>query len=1135
MITNNYLFASQFVNFLKTKTIDAETLQAFKKVFVALEKERILNKESEILDLFIKPVLNLLEFAYGNFIENSLKNGTYIYLYDGYPLQRKVSCLYIVGANNNIDSTTKGSFPAFELIHLLIKEKLEWGILTDGKKWRLYSTLNTQPYENYFEINFSFYSDIDFQAFYHLFSVLLFIPDQHQITKLEDFIETSEKEARIIENHLKLIINEILETISYGFLTHSGKINTPLTEEEKQEYFNNSVYLLFRLLFIFYAESRKLLPVESPEYEQVSLESMLATSKSWFKDSVFENEDGTDLWVKFRELCINIDQGSSFYKIPEYDGGLFDIVQHPFLNDPDHQLTNKSFAKVLYSLGYFTKGKNIFKIDYRDLSVRSLGTLYEGILEYRLFIAKEDLVLRDKKFIPKATASYVKKNEREIPAGHVYFSQDAEERHDSGSYYTPEDVVNYIVNNSVRLGLEERWIDFLPTVKKLELDLKSAYSQPIRNSLLKRFDNDLLNFVNSKVLTFHVIDPAMGSGHFLVDALHCITHFILEVLSCSVEISDSPIKHEKNPVPIDWALFHRKSDLSIDPGYWRRKVVESCIFGIDLNPLATELSKLALWIASSSEGKPLAFLNHHLKKGDSIMGIRIDDILRYPENRNAKKTENSPKLFDKLDTSKFENVKARFSELLTLSSDDISDVFSKKNIFLEIESDKFISHLKDIASLWLMISFDLNKIKSKTLFDSISLPDEEQYFNLLEQVQNISDDHEWKNALGSELYHEIKKFNHDKSVFHWDLEFPEIISIGFDVAIGNPPYVDVQAMDYLGLSFLPLSSTNLYSYILTKTYHHKSSNYKIGFIVPMSILVSDRMLEFRKRITQAGKICFINIDSTSHPGTLFKNVNTQISIIVSKDSIETDSDILMTNYYRFYADDRKLLFKNIFAYNLKNDLIKDEFYPKIQTDIEANILAKLFSKQKNIKSSTFSKKDEIIDNENYFYYKDAGNPYYRMAFANLPFLEVNGKQQVSTTTKKIILKPNINKSIPICVFHSSLFYWFWIVYSDCYHFTIKDLERFPIDLDELRNYESQFINIYNEINKNLEKTGSIVTYQKKQGITRYMEYKPRYSKHMFDQVDRLLADYYGLTDEEFNFVITYDLKFRTDELCQENN
>jgi hypothetical protein len=1132
MITNNYLFASQFVNFLKSNKINADQLKAFKSVFISFSNDRSQNGEENIIEDFIKPVINILQFGYGDFIPNNTQNAHYCYLYDGFPLQNKVSCIYAVAPDTHIDSTTKGSFPAFELIHLLKKEKLEWGILTNGTKWRLYSTLNVQPYENYFEIDFSSSDDSDFKAFDQLFSVQLFIPDQYQITRLEHFIETSDKEAKIIEDHLKANINEILETISFGFLSYSGKIDKPLNEEEKQEYFNNSVYLLFRLLFIFYAESRKLLPISSPEYDQVSLENMLGTSKKWLKDDVFEDEDGIDLWFKFRELCINIDQGNSAYLIPEYDGGLFDIHQHPFLNNPDHQLTNQIFAKVLYALGYFSKGKNTIKIDYRDLSVRSLGTLYEGLLEYKLFIAKEDLVFRDKKFIPKSSAGLIKKSEREIPAGHVYFSQSADERHDTGSYYTPEDVVNYMVNNSVRLGLEERWIDFLPTVKKIETELKSAYSHPIRNSLLHRFDEELLNFVNTKILTFRVIDPTMGSGHFLVNALHCITHFILEVLSCAVELSNGPIKHEKVPILIDWSLFHSQSDLSINPGYWRRKVVERCIFGIDLNPLATELSKLALWIASSSEGKPLAFLNHHLKRGDSIMGISVEDLLLYPTNRNAKKKNSEPKLFDKLDISRFEQVKIRFDELLSLSSDDISNVFSKKDIFLEIESDFFLKHLKDLASLWLMISFDLNRIKTKSLFDSNTLPDEDTYFNLVSKLQEIDNDQDWENEIGSSLYQEILNFNKEKAVFHWELEFPEILNSGFDAAIGNPPYVDVFENDYIGVPLECIKSSNLYAYVPERAYHFLKNNQYSAFIPRMMIGTSKRMIYFQN-IFLKHKVFLMNIDSTSNPGTLFNNVKTPVSIITLKKDFS--SRLYITNYIRFYQDERKQLFIKERFYRLENKkLILDYTIPKISSAIEEEILNILFEKGISL-DNYYPDNIESLDNENYIYYRRAGSPYYRLAFDKPSYIEVDGIQVISDSIRSIRIKNEFSKYIVITPFYSSLYYWFWTVYSDCFNFDPKDLKRFPLNLKSLNSNSGKFKDLYTEIENDLNINGEDVVYNKANGVTKYKLLRAKKSKHIFDKVDSLLGNEVGLSNEMIDFLINYDSKYRTDEKCQDDN
>jgi len=1108
-----------------SQKIEQEQLHSFRDVFVSFSKYRSTDNLNDLSDNFVSSILNILGFGYNKFSSNKKQNASFTYLYDGYDMLNKVSCIYVVSPLHSIDSTTKGNFPAFELIHLLKKEKLEWGILTNGVTWRLYSILNSQPFENFFEIDFTVTDDSDFQAFYNLFSVQLFIPDEHQKTPLEKYIEESEKEAKTIEEHIKKNIDDILETISFGFLTHSGKINSPLSVNDKQEYFNNSVYLLFRLLFIFYAESRKLLPLDNNNYFEVSLEKMLETSKRWLVDDVFEDPDGTDLWIKFRDLSIYIDQGNSSLNIPEYDGGLFDVSLHHFLSNPDNQLTNMYFAKILYKLGYYSKGRQTVKIEYRDLSVRSLGSLYEGILEYQLFIASEDLVLRDKKFILKSNAGIVKRNEREIPQGHVYFSQDANERHDTGSYYTPEDVVDYMVTNSVRIGLESRWIEFLPTIKKYEKELKIAINESACNRLLKRFDDELLTFVRSRILTYKVIDPAMGSGHFLVNTLNCITNFIIEVLSSKLIFVDTPIKHEAEVTEIDWPLFEFYSDLSLDPLYWRRKVAENCLFGIDINYLATELAKLSIWIASAAAGKPLAFLDHHLKRGDSVMGIRISDLISYPVKKDVI-TDSNPKVFDKLNIDKIEKLKSDYQAIFDLASDDIDEVTSKKETYSQIKNDIFLSHLNDLATLWLMISFEVNKPKNKTLFDTENcLPDETSYYDYLEKAQTINNEAEWQDLLGLKLYNEIKIFSTNKKVFHWELEFPEIINNGFDAALGNPPYVDVFSESYIGINLKKiLGSRNLYSYIVsnsllfTKTYGH------ISFILPMSLIFSERMKPLRNELSNH-TCCLFNIDSAARPGTLFENVIIQISILnCIKDG---KHKVYTTDYTRFNNPNRKVLFKN--SSYILNPFISDDEFPKIGNQLEISILNKI--KHKTDKTI----KNYISDNsENNLYYKNAGVNYYTIAYIEPPYIKGDKGEYVGSTTSVISFLPFINVEYVASIIYSSLFYWYWIIYGDCFHLSKNEIFSLPIDILELQENFS-FINQWAIINENLINTSKIVTYKRKHGVNTYREFKPRYSKHIFDIIDKELAKYYGLDKEELDFIINYDLKFRTDAKCQENN
>jgi len=1125
MINNNFLFSSKFADFLKSQKIaDQDSFEAFKSTVTSFIDNKSNQQDFYSTKEMISNILSLLQFAHSGLTKlNCFNDSEYTYLYNGFPLEKKVSCIYILPISQGINSAIKGEFPAFDLLQLLKKEKLEWGILTDGIKWRLYSTLTSLPYENFLEIDFSDREDSNFKVFWQLFSLQLFLPDDNDVTPLEKYIEESEKEAKVIEDHIKKNIDEILEKICFGFLTHAGKDQQPLNEKEKSEYFNNAIFLLFRFLFVFYAESRNLLPVQNPKYYKISLNGLLEMARERLQSGNYDL-NGTDMWDSFRDLCFYIDQGNSELGIPEYDGGLFDSVQHGFLTDSNNKLENPYFIQIITLLGFYTKRGTEQKIEYKDLSVRTLGSLYEGILEYQLFIADEQKVVRGKKIIPATIAGNIKRTDRVIEKGHVYFSQAAEERHKTGSYYTPEDVVNYMVQNSVRLGLEERWIDFLPRLKKFEIEIKNSAHEDISKGLYHKLDQELLQFIDENILSFKVIDPAMGSGHFLVNVLNTITHFILETLQTDVIISDGPIKHDKIPIDVDLTILeHVTQNLDLTPSSWRRKVVEKCIFGIDLNPLATELAKLSLWIASAAEGKPLTFLDHHLKCGDSIMGVRLQDIMVYPRETNINEQIN---ISEYIDTTKIDLINDKFQHFLSTSSEQIQDVNSKKDEYHAIEEDPFLNHLKDIATLWLMLNFDIKSTKKKTndIFAEKSISnivDEKTYNEYLLKAQTTNTEPEWKSLLG-DIYQEIKNFQKEKSVFHWELEFPEIINNGYEAAIGNPPYVDVTEHAYAGVPLQCNLSKNLYAYIPERAFNHLHNNQYLSFITPMAIICSKRMIHIQN-IFKKHRWWLMNVDSASNPGMLFDTVKTSLNIFSLKKN--RSNEIFTTNYLRFYSEDRKNLFKKCKYYKLKNHkLILGYTIPKISSDIEEQILDIIISK--GVALSNY-----LIDNDedgNDLYYRSAGNPYYRLAFDNPQYLDVNGEKVVSTSQKSIRFKSNFSPHILATTFYSTLYYWFWTVYSDCFNFHPKDLNRFPLDIENLTRDKLEFEKSYTKIWEDLLQNSEDVVYNKAKGITKYKLFRARRSKKIFDQVDRFLGDKLGFSDEMIDFLINYDIKYRTD-------
>lgn len=259
-------------------------------------------------------------------------------------------------------------------------------------------------------------------------------------------------------------------------------------------------------------------------------------------------------------------------------------------------------------------------IDYHDLSVRHLGTLYEGLLEYKLnLVSTEPVVVRDNKgkrqYIPQSAAGDIRRSETILERGEVYFADDKGERKASGSYYTPEDVVQYIVSNTIQPKLQERRTALEAELEQVRREREVAATPDERARVERYADGQIKACVEHEILRLRILDPAMGSGHFLVAAGQMVTDFILETFDLTA-----------------WP----NEEISTDPLEWKRRVVERCLYGVDKNPLAQELAKLSLWIASASRGKPLTFLDHHLRIGNSLLGTPLNRLSTLPTPKKGK-------------------------------------------------------------------------------------------------------------------------------------------------------------------------------------------------------------------------------------------------------------------------------------------------------------------------------------------------------------------------------------------------------------------------------------------------------------------------------------------------------------------
>ncbi|MGH3090334.1 MAG: DNA methyltransferase [Rubrobacteraceae bacterium] len=425
--------------------------------------------------------------------------------------------------------------PSFQISFYMQHSGTEWGILTNGRLWRLYHRDSAHKLDRFFEVDLPelvVTGDAEaFLSFFAFFRREAFDGDGE--FSLRGILSESEDYARSVGDSLKLQVYEALRHVAQGFLDHpqNGLTNDART---LREIYDNSLITLYRMLFVLYAEARELLPVRESEmyrdtYSLYAIKREAARGRSLLPNT-------TRLWGQLKELFGIISGGSPPLSVATFDGGLFDAERHPFLEenavgDRHLQLAVDKLARVD---GRF--------VDYRDLAERHLGTIYEGLLEYHLEALPE----------PEEGWTVVLLNEKG-------------ERKLTGAYYTPDFVVKHIVEKTIGPMLEE-------AVESAKTDEEKI----------------------SALLDLDVLDPSMGSGHFLVEATEYIARFLVEMDVSEDEYSNGEAE-----------LAH-----------WKRRVAQSCVYGVDLNPLAVDLAKLSLWLATVAKDRPLSFLDHHLRCGN---------------------------------------------------------------------------------------------------------------------------------------------------------------------------------------------------------------------------------------------------------------------------------------------------------------------------------------------------------------------------------------------------------------------------------------------------------------------------------------------------------------------------------------
>ena len=481
--------------------------------------------------------------------------------------------------------------------------RIRWGILTNGGVWRLYDYRARPRASGYYEADLADMlepgKEDALRAFHLLFRRASFAPEPGAATT---FLERALAEGKRYEEKVAQDLSGVVFERVFPNLVDAIARKS---EKSLDEIRDAALIFLYRLLFVLYAEDRGLFPVNDKRYDDYGLRKRVRddiASRMAAKD-VFSAR-AANYWSCLADLFKIIDAGDASIGLPPYNGGLFSPEAAPLLHEI--RLSDAEIAPIVHDLSHAKDAQGALRfVNYRDMSVQQIGSIEERLLE-------REPVRDDEGNIVVRLNSYARK--------------------DSGSFYTPQELVDLIVERTLKPLVEER----LRTFEKKAAELaKDRRPREQRKDELRKLDPA------EAALDLKVLDPAMGSGHFLVTAVDFLSDYIAYLIESAPAVPEwlggeyaSPLVERVEDIRCEIIRRAKESEWVLDEAQLtdqaivRRMVLKRCIYGVDKNRLTVELAKVSLWLHSFTVGAPLSFLDHHLRCGDSLIGLRVQEAVQ---------------------------------------------------------------------------------------------------------------------------------------------------------------------------------------------------------------------------------------------------------------------------------------------------------------------------------------------------------------------------------------------------------------------------------------------------------------------------------------------------------------------------
>lgn len=679
--------------------------------------------------------------------------------------------IHLVGARIDIDKRTPGARGAAQASpHSLVQEFLNrsddhlWGIVSNGMRVRLLRDNASLARQAYLEFDLEAIFDgelyADFVLLFALFHVSRFEGDPPETCWLERWRETAIREGTRALDQLRTGVESALNALGAGFLAHPKndilRAKLGAGELTTNDYYRQLLRLVYKLIFLFVAEDRGLLfgedgTPEAPSFHHNStrlyhqqIERTVAARQLYYDyystqhlRDLAEQRAGTahgDLYEVIRLVTgwLGDANGCPELGLTPLGGKLFSASSTPDLDEA--LIENRAFLDAIRALCLVDAGAKRRRVDYKNLGAEELGSVYESLLE-----------LHPELDVAAATFDLA------VASGN--------ERKTTGSYYTPSSLIDELL---------DRALDPV-------LDRAQATSDP-----------------ESALLDVKVLDPATGSGHFLVAAARRIARRVAQVRSGEEEPPPEATRH---------AI---------------RDVIARCIYGVDKNDMAAELCKVSLWMEAMEPGKPLAFLDHKILVGDSLIGATpalikrgIPDEAFAPLEGDDKKVASSYKKRNKTAREggqlsfttqrglkdSYEAISSGAFELRDAPEESIYQVEVKESRYRSLVSSDDYEHAKLVADAWCAAFFWPKVVGGP---EPVT---QEVLTNLITDETSVS----------KEILAEIDRQAEENQFFHFHLAFPDVFEPkddlaidteevtgwggGFDVVVGNPPWERVKLQE----------------------------------------------------------------------------------------------------------------------------------------------------------------------------------------------------------------------------------------------------------------------------------------------------------------------------------------------------